>query len=47
MPQSKRTGIFFTHFHGQRLRDFPEALAGILDKENIARIVNGVANKVC
>ena len=36
MPQSRRTGIFFTYFHGQRLRDFPEALAGILDKENIS-----------
>jgi len=30
-----RTGIFFTYFQGQRLKDFPEALAGILDKENI------------
>jgi acetoin utilization deacetylase AcuC-like enzyme len=31
----KRTGIFF-HFHdGQRLRDFPQALEGILDKDNV------------
>ncbi|MDP2916673.1 MAG: hypothetical protein Q8O16_01940 [Dehalococcoidia bacterium] len=32
----KRTGIFFTYFQGERLRDFPEALAGLLDKDNIA-----------
>lgn len=31
----KRTGIFFTYFQGERLRDFPLALAGILDKENV------------
>ena len=31
-----RTGIFFTYFQGQRLQDFPEALSGILDKENVA-----------
>ena len=31
----KRTGIFFTHFQGERLRDFPQALTGILDKENV------------
>ena len=36
MPRSKRTGIFFTYFQGQRLRDFPEALAGILDKDNVS-----------
>jgi acetoin utilization deacetylase AcuC-like enzyme len=30
-----RTGIFFTYFLGERLRDFPQALAGILDKENV------------
>ncbi len=30
----KRTGIFFIYFQGERLRDFPEALAGILDKDN-------------
>ena len=32
----KRTGIFFIYFQGERLRDFPQALAGILDKENIS-----------
>ncbi len=32
----KRTSIFFTYFLGERLRDFPEALAGILDKENVS-----------
>lgn len=32
----KRTGIFFTYFQGERLRDFPQALAGILDKDNVA-----------
>ena len=32
----KKTGIFFTYFQGERLRDFPEALSGILDKENIS-----------
>ncbi len=31
-----RTGIFFTYFQGERLRDFPGALAGILDKGNVA-----------
>ncbi len=30
-----RTGIFFTYFQGERLKDFPEALAGILDKDNV------------
>ncbi len=35
MLKSKRTGIFFTYFQGERLRDFPQALAGILDKENV------------
>ncbi len=30
-----RTGIFFTYFQGERLRDFPGALAGILDKDNV------------
>lgn len=30
-----RTGIFFTYFQGERLKDFPEALASILDKENV------------
>ena len=32
----KRTGIFFTYFQGERLADFPQALAGILDKENVS-----------
>jgi len=32
----KRTGIFFTYFQGERLRDFPQALAGLLDKENVS-----------
>ena len=32
----KRTGIFFTYFQGERLRDFPQALTGILDKENVS-----------
>lgn len=31
----KRTGLFFTYFHGQRLADFPDVLEGILDKENV------------
>ncbi|MBI4303704.1 MAG: hypothetical protein HY665_05155 [Chloroflexi bacterium] len=31
----KRTGIFFTYFQGERLRDFPQALSGILDKDNV------------
>ncbi len=32
----KRTGIFFTYFQGERLKDFPQALADILDRENVA-----------
>ena len=32
----KRTGIFFTYFQGERLRDFPGALAGTLDKANVS-----------
>ncbi len=32
----KRTGIFFTYFQGERLRDFPQALTGILDKKNVS-----------
>lgn len=32
----KRTGIFFTYFQGERLRDFPQSLTGILDKENVS-----------
>ena len=31
----KRTGIFLPHFEGNRLRDFPQALAGILNKDNV------------
>ena len=31
----KRTGIFFTYYQGERLKDFPRALEGILDKENV------------
>jgi acetoin utilization deacetylase AcuC-like enzyme len=31
----KRTGIFFTYFQGDRLRDFPLALEGLLCRENI------------
>lgn len=33
--QTRRTGTFFYHQTGERLRDFPEALEGILDRENI------------
>ena len=32
----KRTGIFFTYFQGERLRDFPQALDGLLDKEYVS-----------
>jgi acetoin utilization deacetylase AcuC-like enzyme len=32
----KRTGIFLPRFQGQRLKDFPQALADILDKDNIS-----------
>ncbi len=31
----KRTGVFFTYFQGERLKDFPEALGGLLEKKNI------------
>src|SRR4030042_3812068 len=31
----RRTGIFLPYFEGQRLKDFPQALSGILDKENV------------
>ena len=31
-----RTGVFFTYFQGERLGNFPQALAGILDKENVS-----------
>ena len=30
-----RTGIFLYHQRGERLRDFPQALEGILERENI------------
>ena len=30
-----RTGVFFTYFQGERLIDFPLALDGILDKDNV------------
>ncbi len=30
-----RTGIFFHYQDGERLRDFPQALEGILEKENV------------
>ena len=33
--QMKRTGIFFTCFQGERLKDFPEALDG-LDRKNVS-----------
>lgn len=36
MLQRKRTGIFLPRFQGQRLKDFPQALADILDKDNIS-----------
>ena len=32
----KRTGIFFLYLIGERLSDFPEELAGILDRTNIS-----------
>jgi acetoin utilization deacetylase AcuC-like enzyme len=35
------TGIFLPYFDGPRLRDFPAALAGILDRENV-RFYDGV-----
>ncbi len=31
----KRTGIFFHYQDGERLRDFPAALAGILERDNV------------
>lgn len=31
----KRTGIFFTYFRGDRLKDFPQALNGIISQDNI------------
>lgn len=36
MLQRKRTGIFLPRFQGQRLKDFPQALAAILDKDNVS-----------
>jgi hypothetical protein len=30
-----KTGIFFYHQKGERLKDFPQALKGILEKENV------------
>jgi len=35
MLRRKRTGIFLPYFQGQRLIDFPQALTGILDKDNV------------
>jgi len=32
---TKQTGIFFHYQDGERLRDFPEELTGILDKDNV------------
>jgi acetoin utilization deacetylase AcuC-like enzyme len=32
----KRTGIFFPYFQGERLKDFPGALDGLLDKQNVS-----------
>lgn len=31
----RRTGIFFTYFQGERLRDFPQALGELLSRENV------------
>ncbi len=31
----KKTGIFFTYFRGDRLKDFPQALDGLLAQDNI------------
>ncbi len=33
--KTKRTGIFMPYFQGQRLRDFPQALANILERDTI------------
>lgn len=43
MTRRKRTGIFLPYFQGQRLRDFPQALNGILGKENVT-YYDGVYN---
>jgi hypothetical protein len=32
---NSRTGLFFTHFQGERLKDFPGVLAGILERDNV------------
>jgi len=32
---TRRTGIFFHYQDGERLRDFPEALAGVLNRDNV------------
>ncbi len=32
----KKTGIFFTYFQGERLKDFPQALDGILNRDNVS-----------
>ena len=34
-PAAVTTGIFFHYQQGERLKDFPQALDGILDKDNI------------
>ncbi len=34
-PRQLKTGIFLPYYQGERLKDFPYALAGILDKNNI------------
>ena len=31
----KKTGIFFHYQRGERLKDFPDALDGILEKDNV------------
>ncbi len=36
MIQRKRTGIFLPRFQGERLKDFPQALTDILDKDNVS-----------
>jgi acetoin utilization deacetylase AcuC-like enzyme len=35
MGKTMRTGIFFYYQKGERLRDFPQALKGILEKNNV------------
>ncbi len=35
LPVSKKTGIFFTYFRGERLKDFPQALAAFLERDNV------------